>query len=39
MGDTEKSAPKIWEWQQNLIKDLQKEVGIHEEGIYIHSIN
>ena len=37
MGDTEKSAPKIWEWQQNLIKDLQKEVGIHEEGIYIHS--
>lgn len=37
MGDTEKSAPKIWEWQQNLIKDLQKEVGIYEEGIYIHS--
>lgn len=37
MGDTEKSAPKIWEWQQNLIKNLQKEVGIHEEGIYIHS--
>lgn len=37
MGDTEKNAPKIWEWQQNLIKDLQKEVGIHEEGIYIHS--
>lgn len=37
MGDTEKSAPKIWEWQQKLIKDLQKEVGIHEEGIYIHS--
>lgn len=37
MGDTEKNAPKIWEWQQNLIKDLQKEVGIDEEGIYIHS--
>lgn len=37
MGDTEKNAPKIWEWQQNLIKDLQKEVGIQEEGIYIHS--
>jgi MGT family glycosyltransferase len=37
MGDTEKSAPKIFEWQQNLIKELQKEVGIVEEGIFIHS--
>ncbi|KMQ64486.1 hypothetical protein ACM46_09465 [Chryseobacterium angstadtii] len=37
MGDSEKNAPKIWEWQQNLIKDLQKEVGISEEGIFIHS--
>ncbi|MFP7655479.1 glycosyltransferase [Chryseobacterium proteolyticum] len=37
MGDTEKSAPKIFEWQQNLIKDLQKEVGIDDDGIFIHS--
>ncbi|MGG5208229.1 glycosyltransferase [Chryseobacterium sp. MIQD13] len=37
MGDSEKNAPKIWEWQQNLIKDLQKEVGISDEGIFIHS--
>jgi len=37
MGDTEKSAPKIFEWQQNLIKGLQKEVGIYDEGIFIHS--
>lgn len=37
MGDTEKSAPKIFEWQQNLIKDLQKAVGIADEGIFIHS--
>ncbi len=32
-----KSAPKIWEWQQNLIKNLQKEVGIEDDGIFIHS--
>ncbi len=37
MGDTENSAPKIFEWQQNLIKQLQKEVGIENEGIFIHS--
>lgn len=37
MGDTEKSAPKIFEWQQNLIKQLQQEVGIFEDGIFIHS--
>lgn len=37
MGDTANSAPKIFEWQQNLIKDLQKEVGIEEDGIFIHS--
>ncbi|MFN1215635.1 glycosyltransferase [Chryseobacterium kwangjuense] len=37
MGDSEKNAPKIWEWQQNLIKGLQKEVGIADEGIFIHS--
>jgi len=37
MGDTENSAPKIFEWQQNLIKELQKEVGIEDEGIFIHS--
>jgi len=37
MGDTANSAPKIFEWQQNLIKQLQKEVGIEDEGIFIHS--
>jgi len=37
MGDTENSAPKIFEWQQNLIKELQKEVGIKDDGIFIHS--
>lgn len=37
MGDTENSAPKIFEWQQNLIRQLQKEVGIEEDGIFIHS--
>ncbi|PIF46676.1 MGT family glycosyltransferase [Chryseobacterium sp. 52] len=37
MGDTENNAPKIFEWQQNLIKELQKEVGIDDDGIFIHS--
>lgn len=37
MGDTATHAPKIFEWQQNLIKDLQKEVGIYDDGIFIHS--
>lgn len=37
MGDTANNAPKIFEWQQNLIKQLQKEVGIEDDGIFIHS--
>lgn len=37
MGDTANNAPKIFEWQQNLIKQLQQEVGIEEDGIFIHS--
>ncbi|MGO3807555.1 MAG: glycosyltransferase, partial [Sphingobacterium sp.] len=37
MGDTEKSAPKIFQWQQQLIKDLQRDVGIQDDGIFIHS--
>lgn len=37
MGDTANSAPKIFEWQQNLIKGLQKEVGIYSDDIHIHS--
>ncbi|KIO78799.1 glycosyl transferase [Pedobacter lusitanus] len=37
MGDTATSAPKIFEWQQQLIKGLQKELGIIEDGIFIHS--
>ncbi|WP_443945523.1 glycosyltransferase [Pedobacter sp. AW1-32] len=37
MGDTASSAPKIFEWQQNLIKGLQQKIGIYEDGIFIHS--
>lgn len=37
MGDTANSAPKIFEWQQQLIKGLQQELGITEDGIFIHS--
>ncbi len=37
MGDTANQAPKIHAWQQNLIRDLQQQVGITEEGIFIHS--
>jgi len=37
MGDTANSAPKIFEWQQQLIKGLQQELGIVEDGIFIHS--
>lgn len=37
MGDTANSAPKIFAWQQQLIKELQHSVGIYEEGVYIHS--
>lgn len=37
MGDTANSAPRIFEWQQQLIKGLQQESGITEDGIFIHS--
>lgn len=37
MGDTAVSAPKIFEWQENLIKGLQREFGIVGEEIVIHS--
>lgn len=37
MGDTAASAPKIFEWQQNLILGLQQEVGIYGNEIHIHS--
>jgi MGT family glycosyltransferase len=37
MGDTAANAPKIFEWQQKLIKDLQHSLGIYEEGVFIHS--
>lgn len=37
MGDTANSAPKIFEWQQNLIKGLQQEFGIYGDEIFIHS--
>ena len=37
MGDTANSAPKIFEWQQNLVKGLQEEFGVYGEEIVIHS--
>lgn len=37
MGDTANSAPKIFEWQQNLVKGLQEEFGVYGEDIVIHS--
>jgi MGT family glycosyltransferase len=37
MGDTAQSAPKIFEWQQKLIKGLQKELGIETDDFVIHS--
>lgn len=37
MGDTATHAPKIFEWQQKLIRDLQHAAGIYEEGVFIHS--
>jgi len=30
-------APKIMEWQKNLIATFQLEVGIREQGVFIHS--
>lgn len=37
MGDTANSAPKIFEWQQQLILGLQRELGIAGDEIHIHS--
>jgi MGT family glycosyltransferase len=37
MGDTANSAPKIFEWQQNLVKGLQQEFGVYGDEIMIHS--
>ncbi|PTS97776.1 glycosyl transferase [Pedobacter sp. HMWF019] len=37
MGDTATSAPKIFEWQENLIKGLQREFGVYGDEIVIHS--
>ncbi|MBZ4192497.1 glycosyltransferase [Niabella beijingensis] len=37
MGDTALHAPKIFEWQQQLIKELQRSVGVETDGIFIHS--
>lgn len=37
MGDTANSAPKIFEWQENLIKGLQQEFGVYGDDIVIHS--
>jgi MGT family glycosyltransferase len=37
MGDTANSAPKIFEWQQNLVKGLQQEFGVYGDDIVIHS--
>ncbi|OWK69314.1 glycosyltransferase [Pedobacter sp. AJM] len=37
MGDAAKNTPKIFEWQQNLILGLQKDMGIYSDQIHIHS--
>ncbi|WP_158795364.1 glycosyltransferase [Pedobacter sp. L105] len=37
MGDTANSAPKIFEWQEKLIKGLQQEFGVYTDDIVIHS--
>jgi len=37
MGDTQNSAPKIFEWQQNLIRGLQQSCGIYTDDFVIHS--
>ncbi|MCX2453788.1 glycosyltransferase [Pedobacter sp. PLR] len=37
MGDTANSAPKIFEWQENLVKGLQQEFGVYGDDIVIHS--
>lgn len=37
MGDTASTAPKIFEWQQNLVTGLQKEFGVDTPEIVIHS--
>ena len=37
MGDAAKNTPKIFEWQQNLILGLQKDIGIYSDQIHIHS--
>lgn len=36
MGDPMR-APKIWEWQQNLIRGLQQEFGIYTDEFVMHS--
>lgn len=37
MGDTANSAPKIFEWQEQLVKGLQQEFGVYGDDIVIHS--
>jgi MGT family glycosyltransferase len=37
MGNSAGSAPKIFEWQQNLVKGLQQEFGVYGDEIVIHS--
>ncbi|SDN20114.1 glycosyltransferase, MGT family [Pedobacter steynii] len=37
MGDTANSAPKIFEWQENLVKGLQREFKVYGDDIVIHS--
>jgi MGT family glycosyltransferase len=37
MGDTANSAPKIFEWQENLVKNLQREFKVDGDDIVIHS--
>lgn len=37
MGDTANNAPKVFEWQERLIKGLQNEFGVYGDEIHIHS--
>lgn len=37
MGNSAENAPEIFRWQQRVIREMQKSVGISGEGIYIHS--
>lgn len=37
LGATALNSPKIWEWQQKLMFDLQKELGVDKDELIFHS--